>query len=270
MEYCNVALFSDLDGTLFNSNREVSTENKDAIRHFVSNGGIFGVSTGRAPVNIERMVSGIEINSWSVVLNGAEAYRFSDKRTSAQHSLPKEPMASLVRWILKTLPEVNIQLCTENQLLFLSSPDQADTDFVLTHQPMTNMCVDDALQYDWLKLLFCAPHPVLKQIWRYAQETGAFSEANCVFSSDVYLEFLPLHVSKGSCLKELRSQEELRGRTIIAVGDYSNDIELLQEADVSVAVQNALPELKAFADYIVSSNDDHALADLISNLIPRL
>ena len=60
------------------------------------------------------------------------------------------------------------------------------------------------------------------------------------------------------------------GRTFIAIGDYSNDLELLQEADVAVAVANALPEVKTIADFITRSNDEHALADLIENIIPKL
>ena len=63
---------------------------------------------------------------------------------------------------------------------------------------------------------------------------------------------------------------ELRGKTFIAIGDYTNDIELLQNADVAVAVGNALPTVKAVADHVICTNDEHAIACLIRELIPRL
>ena len=63
---------------------------------------------------------------------------------------------------------------------------------------------------------------------------------------------------------------ELQGRTFVAVGDYTNDLELLQEADVAVAVGNALPEVKQIADHVICSNDEDAIAYLIDELIPGL
>jgi hydroxymethylpyrimidine pyrophosphatase-like HAD family hydrolase len=39
---------------------------------------------------------------------------------------------------------------------------------------------------------------------------------------------------------------------------------------VAVAVANALPEVKAIADFLTRSNDEHALADLIEHIIPKL
>ena len=74
MDYSKVALFTDLDGTLFNSESRVSERNKDAIRRFTEQGGSFGISTGRGPVNAKHMLPGVELNGWSVVLNGAEGY----------------------------------------------------------------------------------------------------------------------------------------------------------------------------------------------------
>lgn len=62
----------------------------------------------------------------------------------------------------------------------------------------------------------------------------------------------------------------LEGRQIVAIGDYSNDRELLQNADVAIAPQNALPEVKALANYIVASNNEDAVADLIERILPEL
>ena len=61
-----------------------------------------------------------------------------------------------------------------------------------------------------------------------------------VYTSPTYLEFLPRGVHKGRCLRDLRCLDVLRGRRMVAVGDYTNDLELLAEADISVAVANAL------------------------------
>lgn len=270
MEYADIALFTDLDGTLFNSARKVSVENADAIKRFISAGGSFGISTGRAASNAKDMLPGLPINSWSVVLNGAEAYHYPSHNCAAINCLPKDSMRPLIQWVLNSLPEVNIQLCTDCQILFLSDPEFADYDFVSTHQPMLEMSVDDAMHYPWLKVLFCAPRSVLERLHTYAKITGATVAMDSVYTNEVYLEFLPKNVNKGSCLKEIRALKEMQGKTFIAIGDYTNDLELLQEADIAVAVGNALPEVKAIADHVICTNDEHALAYLIDNLIPMI
>ncbi len=270
MRYRDIALFTDLDGTLFNSAREVSPENRRAIEYFTEQGGLFGISTGRAPANALEKLPALGMNTWSVVLNGAEAYHFLRRQATAQTLLPKEEAAALIRWVYETMPEVNIQVCTDDRLLLLSRPELADREFVEIHQPMSEISLREAMAYPWLKILFSASPTVLQTLQEYARANGATAAMTCVYTSAIYLEFLPPCCNKGSCLAALRADPELKGKTFIAIGDYANDIELLREADVAVAVANALPEVKAVADHIVCSNDEHALAYLIHHLIPKL
>lgn len=270
MQYDKIALFTDLDGTLLNSRREVSAENLGAIAHFVAEGGLFGISTGRAPVNALDVLPPLPINTWSVVLNGAEGYHFPSGTAANVRCLPKQVIEPLIRQILLAQPQINVQVCTPDRLLFLSDPALADRDFVETHQPLDFVSVDRALEFPWVKVLLCGPREMLEDVVRCAERTGLGEQTTVVFSQYTYLEILPKNTDKGSCLHALRQQESLQGRTIIAIGDYSNDIGLLREADVGVAVGNALPEVKAVADAITGTNDEHALADLIERVIPPL
>lgn len=270
MQYKDVALFTDLDGTLFNSQRQISPENRLAIEAFIAGGGSFGISTGRAASNALDLVPDIPINAWSVVLNGAAAYHHGSGRSVPVSSLPMDAIEPLIRWVLAELPQIQIMLCTDGPLLFLSDLKLADPEFWITHQPMRYATVEDALQYTWLKVLFCAPRSILTELRAHAEATGAAEIMYCVYTNEVYLEFLPKNVNKGICLSSLRRLPELQGKTFIAIGDYTNDIELLQHADVAVAVGNALPAVKAVADHVVCTNDEHAIAQLIRELIPKL
>lgn len=270
MNYSDVALFTDLDGTLFNSDSKVSPENMAAIAHFIAQGGAFGISTGRAPENAKMMLPDLPINTWSVVTNGAAAHLFSEDLTLVQNRLEQDIMLPLVNWVLQTLPQINIMLCTNAGLLFLSPPALADQAFWDSHQPMRACTIADALPLEWMKFLFCAPRSLLEKLEQQAKLLGIPEKAEMVYTNPEYLEFLPFHVNKGACLQSLRTQPSLAGRRFIAIGDYYNDLELLRQADIAVAPANALPEIKALAHHIVTSNDDHALADLIYRVIPTL
>ena len=60
------------------------------------------------------------------------------------------------------------------------------------------------------------------------------------------------------------------GRTLIAVGDYWNDMELLEAADVACCPENAIDEVKAVCAHVLPSHNDDALAALIRDVIPAL
>lgn len=269
MDYTGLALFTDLDGTLFNRQRKVSPKNREALARFQAEGGLFGISTGRAPRNALDLLPKVPINTWSVVLNGAEAYNFSTGAVAFPHVLPRDGLTDFLGVVLERLPSVNVLLSTERRMRFLSRRDMADHDFLISHQPSSFVGLDQVRQEPWLKLLFCAPRPVLEVVEQAALDRGIFETVDRVYTSPTYLEFLPKGVHKGRCLRDLRGLDALRGRTVIAVGDYYNDLELLREADIAMAVDNALPEVKALADHILPDCDQDAIAYLIDEMIPK-
>ena len=184
--------------------------------------------------------------------------------------LPKLRTAALIQWVLEHLPQVNILLCSERRLFFLSPPHLADPDFLASHQPCIFSGLEVPWREPWLKILFAAPRPLLERLERQAEESGVSEGTERVYTCPTYLEFLPQGVHKGRCLGDLRCLDVFRQRRMIAIGDYSNDVELLQEADIAVAVDNALPEVKAVADYCTVSHNDSAIAHLIANILPRI
>ena len=270
MDYSNLALFSDLDGTLFNSKRQVSQKNREALAKFQERGGLFGIATGRSPQNAQSLLQDVPINTWSVVLNGAEAYDYKNGAVAFPWTLPQLRLAGFLTMIQETMPQVNILLCSESHLFFLSDWQTADPDFVRTHQPAVFAPMEQALAFPWMKVMFCAPHPVLEEVEEIARSYDLYSVLTPVYTLPNYLEFMPYGVNKGRCLKDLKSWELLRSRKIIAVGDGLNDVELLQEADFSATVENASDELKHSADIILPSNEDDAIAYLIQTVIPSL
>jgi hypothetical protein len=56
-------------------------------------------------------------------------------------------------------------------------------------------------------------------------------------------------------------------KDIIAVGDGANDFPLLMACGLKVAMGNAVPELKAIADYVAPTVDDDGVADVIEKYI---
>jgi Cof subfamily protein (haloacid dehalogenase superfamily) len=76
-------------------------------------------------------------------------------------------------------------------------------------------------------------------------------------------DILPKSASKWNAILFLSEKWSIKTSEILCFGDDYNDIEMLQNCGVSVAVSNALDEVKTVADYICDSNDEDGVAKWI-------
>jgi hydroxymethylpyrimidine pyrophosphatase-like HAD family hydrolase len=85
----------------------------------------------------------------------------------------------------------------------------------------------------------------------------------------VGLEMTALDSGKGAAIRWMRAH--LPGlRTVIAVGDYENDISMIEEADVGCAVADAIPAVREAADRVIVPHTEHAIRCIVDSVIPAL
>jgi hydroxymethylpyrimidine pyrophosphatase-like HAD family hydrolase len=93
---------------------------------------------------------------------------------------------------------------------------------------------------------------------------GALTE-----SEPEYLEVLSPEASKGLGLKVLSESLSIAQSETAAIGDYLNDLEMVQWAGIGAAMANAQPEVKSIAQVEVATNNDAGVAEFIDYLIER-
>ena len=87
------------------------------------------------------------------------------------------------------------------------------------------------------------------------------------FSESYFLEVVPAGIAKDKSLENLMQVLGIKQEELMACGDGMNDIPMLKYAGMAVAMENAYPEVKQYADYITSSNDDDGVAKAIEKFI---
>lgn len=85
-------------------------------------------------------------------------------------------------------------------------------------------------------------------------------------SSGRYVEVTALGATKGQALRRLAGHLGIDVEDTVAIGDGRNDIDMLETAGFSVAIQGAVPELLAQADAVCSPPEDGGVADVLSAL----
>lgn len=266
MNYNNIILLSDMDGTLLNTNGIVSEQDKYAIKEFVAKGGNFGIATGRNQMNSVMFLDGIELNIPCILYNGGALYDFKTNQFLVLCELEKTKLIEFLRFCLKEFPDIVILIFSPEQCSVISVKENTDPDFIAEHQPCEFCKMEDIIEKPWIKILFCGENEMLKTLEHEMLKFDLENDIHCVFSSGIFMELLPCQTNKGSMLMRLR---ELMGKDykIYAVGDYNNDIEMLKHADVGIAVHNAHPDLKEIADFTTVSNDESAIADIINHIL---
>ena len=79
------------------------------------------------------------------------------------------------------------------------------------------------------------------------------------------LEFINRESDKGGAVRFLK--ERTGADLLVTVGDYENDIPMLEEADIGYAVANAIDEVKAAADRVTEwKNSEGAVAEIIGEI----
>ena len=256
---------SDLDGTLFNSRRTVSNENREAIEYFKSEGGLFTFITGRPPVTAGAIFRAVQPNVPYGCANGAAIWDPWREEYVWVNYLPREAL-ELVRTVERELPEIAIQPNTAHHIYFSTNNHLMDGFRLVTGVPNLERHYED-LDEPLLKMLFL--HPDVKQIGaldKLLRSHPGADDFDFIRSEDTLYEILPKGMSKGGALRKMVELYGIDPRRTIAIGDYDNDVSMLREAALGVAVANANENAKAAADLITVSNDEHAIAAVIGML----
>lgn len=74
-------------------------------------------------------------------------------------------------------------------------------------------------------------------------------------------------VNKGTAVAKYAELKGIRPEEIITFGDNHNDIEMIQYAGVGIAVDNAVEELKAAADYVTDTNENGGVGKAIAKFV---
>ncbi len=264
MRFDGVLLCADLDGTLLNSTRTVSRENREAIHYFKQNGGHFTFVSGRLPYFMATVYEAVQPNAPIAGGNGCAIYDVPTKRYLKTYPLPNTafPLADAV---VAAFPNVGIQTVTFDRIYFYNDNDDMRASRIFTGMPNVIRHYRDVRE-PIAKILFCDKEEIIDRIECLLTAHPLASQFTLVRSEKTLYEILPPGIDKGTALADIAQQLHIDLCNTVAIGDYYNDIPMLTRAGVGVAVANAVEEAKASADFVTVSNDEHAIAQVIARL----
>lgn len=263
-----VLLITDLDGTLLPSSKILSQTDLAAISKFTGAGGHFSIATGRPFQSVKHYFKELYFTCPIILYNGSLIYDVNKNKIVWKNELLIDTRA-IVEKVLKTFPSVAAEILTFNDVYAIQKNDVEQYHINITRTKPIE-CTLDEVPDGWLKFLFALEPDLIPELKEFINVNN-FKEIEFVQSCRHFYEGLPKGTSKGSALKKLKNLCNYEDYTIIAVGDFNNDIEMLKYADIGIATGNANQDVKDIADIVLEEScNENAISKVIEYIFSQI
>ncbi len=278
---------SDMDGTLLNNDHDIDKETVEAIKKANEAGIIFAISTGREYESVKDILDRHDIKSQCVLSNGAE-YRDENGNILDVVNIEEES----ARKVIKILEEnkLSARIFTSEGVFTTSTREEALKEVVFrtmsfnpslteneAREVAENLGFFTSLQYvEDIQALFEKGLEIRKFV-AFHKDIELIDEMKKVISkidglaiSSSFrdnIEITDIKAQKGIILEKVANKMKIPKEEVMILGDSFNDYSMFEIFEETVAMKNAIPEVKAIAKYITDSNDKLGVAKAIYNVL---
>lgn len=257
---------SDMDGTLLNSKGEVSQQFFNLQKKLQNKGIEFCAASGRQHNSIVSKLESIKNDIFVIAENGGIAKQGDTNLLS--NFLAQEKILAFIPTI-RNIEGANMVLCGDD-CAFIESKDER---FIKLFQEYYHSFqqVDDLLEIAKSKPIFkiAVYHFDSSEQFIYPVVKNLDDDVLFKISGEHWLDISDKKANKGNALRAVQKLLNITKAETLVFGDYHNDIEMMQEAGLSFAMQNAHDDIKKLATHITKSNNDFGVEVVLEELLKQ-
>lgn len=259
----------DLDGTLVHEDQSISAEDIAAVARAQQAGIAVVVATGRNFTTAKEIILPLQVTAPVICSNGADI-RFENEtiysRTMENAWLRKayaavEPYCSQ-RFIFSG-DHIYCETGSFHEMLFRKWEYDRKKDLVVFCNGMEALM--RAVGDGGVKFLVCTENESRhKEIQAVVDSFGYF---DAVKGEKLHFELTRKGVSKASALEFMTGRMGLDMQDVLAIGDSTNDLEMIKQAGVGIAMGNSMREVLAAADAVTLPISENGVAHAIQQYV---
>ena len=254
---------SDLDGTLLGPDGQVSVRTRKAIVNLTLAGHVFVAVTGRSRFSAMHCLAGVEGIDTLVCSNGAYEYDVRTETVRTEKLIPAVMWADWKDQLGQQFDDVCYGWETRDGLEY-------------DHAFLRSAGVPDGLEKggdgrlftgsELYKLFVRSPSTPLDEL-QVIVKNMLLEHAEASTSGAPFVEVTALQANKGNSLKSLAAEMGISCADTWAFGDNHNDLSMLEWAENSYAMGNAVQDVKTVANRQTGTNSEDGVAVILESLL---
>jgi len=260
-------LVCDLDGTLIDDSMTLAPPLVEAFHRAAGRGLTISLATGRMPAAADRYRDELHITAPVIYYNGALVRGGNGGPDLLSLTLPRGVLHRA--WGMFSQAPVH-PIFYRDDRLYCTSLTLAIQRYC-DEEGLRADVVEDPGQFlalgAFIKSLLIG-HPNDLDIVREELTPIVAEHGRLVRTRSDYLEIIPVAASKGAALGRLAAHLGVPLERVVTVGDQENDLEMLREAGLGVAMPHAPEPVRRAADRIAPTAADGGLLRLLGELFP--
>ena len=257
-------IISDLDGTLLNSNHQITPETKAVFHQLYEKGYTIIIATGRHHIDAKAILKELHFPLYLVTSNGARIHSPNNELLFS-FDIESEVVASVFQ--LDIDPTITTVLFKEEVWLTSKTNKKINSFQRDLSYPPEVVDFSSLTDYSAIKLFFThESHNVLVALKDQILETHS-DVLSHAFSLPFCLEFMDKSVDKSVAIERILNKEGFTFENAIAFGDGFNDERMLTAVAKGLIMENAPDALKNKLHHleVIASNNDNAVAKYITD-----
>lgn len=282
----------DLDGTLLNKYGEVTEYSKNIIKRLTEQGILVVLASGRISESVLTIAKEIGANKYYISGNGSVLYDMQKEEIIYEKYLSKEKVLELVELCEKNSIYYNIY--TESSVIAKSlNYNVAFYNYENTKKSSNKKTeiniVDDVYKYvkdlntnKFLKMTICDENKIvfssiLRKIKNIQDidvlEVSHMSKKKIKMGTKeisvgyFYTEISSKNVDKWYAIEEIMKKEKINKDEVISFGDNNNDILMIKNAGLGIAMGHSNEQVKKVAKFVTKTNDEDGVAEALKNIM---
>lgn len=265
-------ILTDLDGTLLSHHRAVSPANLAALQRAAEREAEIVVATGRFYGGLPRELKELPFLRYFILMNGAKVYDRKEDRVLYRAEIPMEEAEALFDYMWQQDATVD---CYQNDRAYMDRryydrldyyiPDPESRRLVRAiREPVEDFRARVRAGGDTVQKVQCYfPHLEVRErvMAHLARE---FPRLVQTISMPANLEINHAGATKGAALLALCGAVGVDAGETAAFGDGTNDLSMIQQAGIGVAMANGAPAVLAAADRIAPPCEEDGVAQILN------
>ena len=263
---------SDLDGTLFNSRKEITGYSASVINRCIARGMQFTVATARMPYGCDYRLKELDLRTPAILTNGVFLYDFRKKEYLHAETIARQAAESVAEAFRENGMDYFLYLFADGGIRLYYGSEELKGQTQYYSERALEECIsveqtdDPAKRMDLGEPFYFARTGTKEELEPVRRRIEEIEEVSCAFYLNIYnglycLEVYSARASKKNAL--LRLKEMLGCRELVVFGDNYNDVPMIEIADRSYAPANALEEIRAMADRVLEDCDHDGVAKFL-------